>query len=131
MWTEGVSHQTLSLKNVAVQIRVGVGDSEKFGPQRVEVDVMLSRRCDGYRGEGLKHCMNYESLYHYLTENWPKRGHLELLEAWAEDLVGFCFRDHKVEACRVRLRKTEVFPGSATPEIDVLRYRRGSAQREG
>ena len=123
MWADGISSQTLSLKNVPVQIRVGVYDPEKAGPQTVEIDVELSRRHDGYRGEALEACLNYEPVYRYITEEWPKRDHLELLEAWAEDLLRFCFRDDKVEACRVRLRKPGIFDGIGVPEIEVLRYR--------
>ena len=41
----------------------------------------------------------------------------------AEGLVEFCLADPRVEACRVVIRKPEVYPGSATPEITVYRLR--------
>ena len=41
----------------------------------------------------------------------------------AEELVEFCLEDARVEACRVVIRKPEVYPGSATPEIAVYRRR--------
>ena len=41
----------------------------------------------------------------------------------AEGLVEFCMSDGRVEACRVVIRKPEVYPGSATPEIAVYRVR--------
>ena len=123
MWPEGTNVQTLSLKQVPVQLRLGAFDHERHQPQAVEVDVELSRRYDGYRGEGLEGCLNYDPLYRYITEDWPAREHVDLIEAWAEDLVMFCLRDPKVEACRVRLRKLDVFPGTAVPEIELVRYR--------
>jgi dihydroneopterin aldolase len=117
------SYQKLSLRQVRVQIRIGAYDQEKIEPQTVEVDVELARRHDGYRGEGLDECMNYDAIYRYLTEEWRARDHLELLEAWAEDLVRYCLADEKVEVCVVRIRKPDVYPGSAVPEIEVRRYR--------
>ncbi|MEM9629260.1 MAG: dihydroneopterin aldolase [Pseudomonadota bacterium] len=123
MWVSDSSYQKLSLKNAAVQIRVGAFEHEKRQPQTVEVDVELYRRHRGYRGEALDQCLNYEPIYRYLYDEWPKRDHTDLLEAWAEDLVNYCLRDDKVEACLVRLRKPDIFPDSAVPEIEVLRYR--------
>ncbi|MEM7025309.1 MAG: dihydroneopterin aldolase [Pseudomonadota bacterium] len=123
MWPAGTNYQKLSLSGVRVAIRVGAFAHEKTAPQTIEVDVELCRRHDGYRGEGLDGCLNYDPLYLYLTEDWPARDHLDLLEAWAEDLVGFCLEDHKVDACRIRIRKTEVYPGGAVPEIEVCRHR--------
>ena len=123
MWFSDSSYQKLSLKNAKVQIRVGAYEHEKQQAQTVQVDVELYRRHQGYRGEGLDQCMNYDPIYRYLYEEWPKRDHTDLLEAWAEDLVNYCLRDDKVEACLVRLRKPEIFPDLAIPEIEVLRYR--------
>ncbi len=123
MWPPEINAQTLSLNDVRVQIRLGAFDHERQAPQAVEVHVALSRRYDGYRGEGLDECLNYDPVYRYLTEDWPARDHVDLIEAWAEDLVNFCLRDPKVEACRVRLRKLEILPGAAAPEIELVRYR--------
>ncbi|MEL6964975.1 MAG: dihydroneopterin aldolase [Pseudomonadota bacterium] len=123
MWPPGVNAQTLSLKDVRVQIRLGAFDYERQDPQTVEVHVELSRRYDGYQGEDLSGCMNYDPVYRYVTEDWPMREHVDLIEAWAEDLVRFCLRDPIVEACRVRLRKVDIFPDTASPEIELVRYR--------
>ena len=123
MEADPLNYQTLALKGVAVSIRIGAHPSEKLGPQRVEVDVALSRRHDGYRNEGLDACMDYSRIHRYLTEEWPERGHQDLLESWAEDLIGFCMMDPKVETCRVAIRKPDIYPGNAFPEIDVMRQR--------
>lgn len=123
MWSEGSNAQKLSLKQVRVQIRLGAFVHEKTKPQTVEVDVELSRRYDGYQGEGLDDCLNYDPVYRYITEDWPARDHVDLIEAWADDLIGFCMRDQKVEACRVRIRKPDIYAGTAVPEIELVRYR--------
>lgn len=123
MGPEGSNYQKLSLKQVRVQIRLGAFPHERAEPQTVEVDVELARRHDGYRGEGLEDCLNYDPVYRYLTEDWPARDHVDLIEAWAEDLARFCLRDGKVEVCLVRLRKLDIFDGTAFPEIEIRRSR--------
>ena len=84
---------------VRVQLRVGAFANERTEPQTVEVDVELYRHHDAYRGGGLDDCLNYDLIYRYVTVDWPERGHVDLLEAWAEDLVGHCLGDARVDAC--------------------------------
>jgi 7,8-dihydroneopterin aldolase/epimerase/oxygenase len=123
MWPTASNYQKVSLRGVRVQLRVGAFAHERTEPQTVEVDVELYRRHDAYRGEGLDDCLNYDAVYRYVTVDWPARGHVDLLEAWAEDLVGHCMGDDRVDACRVRLRKAEIYSGTAVPEIEVVRHR--------
>lgn len=123
MWPTGSNYQKVSLRGVCVPIRLGVLAHEKTAPQTVEVDVELYRRHDAYRAEGLDDCLNYDAVYRYVTVEWPERGHADLLETWAEDLVGHCMGDDRVDACRVRLRKPDIYPGTAVPEIEVVRHR--------
>ena len=43
----------------------------------------------------------------------------------ADELVEFCMEDGRVEACRVVIRKPDVYPGSPVPEIALFRVRAG------
>lgn len=123
MWPTASNYQKVSLRGVRVQIRVGAFAHERTAPQTVEVDVELYRHHDAYRGEGLDECLNYDLIYRYVTLDWPERGHVDLLEAWAEDLVGHCLGDARIDACLVRLRKPDIYPGSAVPELELVRHR--------
>jgi dihydroneopterin aldolase len=123
MWPTHGTYQKLSLRGVRVQIRIGAFAHERHEPQTAEVDVELYRRYGAYRGEGLEGCLDYDPIYRYLTEDWPARDHVDLLEAWAEDLVGRCLEDSRVDACVVRIRKLDAYPGTAVAEIEVLRDR--------
>jgi len=128
MWPTAGNYQKVSLRGVRVQLRVGAFAHERTEPQTVEVDVELYRRHDAYRGDGLEACLNYDLIHRYVTVDWPGRGHVDLLEAWAEDLVGHCLEDARVDACRVRLRKPAIYPGGAVPEIEVVRHRAPAAR---
>ena len=123
MWNQAVSHQCLALRDVRVSVRIGVHAFEYEKPQMLSVDVELYRRQQRFTGTTLAECLDYDRLYHHVTQEWPARDHVELLEILADELAEVCLADDRVEACRVVIRKPEVYPGSATPEIAVYRVR--------
>jgi dihydroneopterin aldolase len=123
VWNPAVSHQCLALRDVRVNVRIGVHAFEYEKPQMLSVDVELYRRQDRFTGSTLAECLDYDRLYHHVTQEWPARDHVELLEMLADELAEVCLADRRVEACRVVIRKPEVYPGSATPEIAVYRIR--------
>jgi 7,8-dihydroneopterin aldolase/epimerase/oxygenase len=123
VWNPLVNHQCLALRDVHVAARVGVHAFEREKPQLLSVDVELYRRQERFTGTSLADCLDYDRLYYHITEQWPAREHVELLERLADDLADYCLADARVEACRVIIRKAEVYPGSAVPEITVYRLR--------
>ena len=123
MWNQAVSHQCLALRDVRVSVRIGVHAFEYEKPQMLSVDVELYRRQQRFTGTTLAECLDYDRLYHHVTQEWPARDHVELLEILADELAEVCLADDRVEACRVVIRKPEVYPGSAVPEITVYRLR--------
>lgn len=123
MWNQLASHQCLALRDVRVSVRIGVHAFEYEKPQLLSVDVELYRRQERFTGTTLADCLDYDRLYEHITGMWPTRAHVELLEQMADDLAELCLADHRVEACRVVIRKLEVYPGTATPEISIYRVR--------
>lgn len=121
MWNHQASHHCIALRDVRVAVCVGVHPEEHAGPQQLSIDVELYRRLDRFTSRDLVDCLDYDRVYHHLTQDWPAREHIELLEVLAEGLVEFCLADRRVEACRVVIRKLEIYPGTATPEIAVYR----------
>ena len=88
---------------------------------RPAVDPSALQGSQGAYGD--RDCLDYDRVYHHLTSVWPAREHVELLERLAEELIQVCLDDARVEACRVVIRKLEVYPGTAMPEISVWRGR--------
>ena len=123
MWNQLVSHQCLALRDVRVNVRIGLHAFEYEKPQLLSVDVELYRRQERFTGTSLADCLDYDRLYYHITKQWPAREHVELLERLADDLAEYCLLDARVEACRVIIRKLEVYPDSATPEITIYRTR--------
>ena len=123
MWDHRISHQCLALRDVRVAVRLGAFEQERREPQPVSVDVELYR-AQGAGGQvSLADCIDYDRVFRHLTETWPDRPHTDLLEHLAEDLIRFCLLDDRVEACRVVIRKLEIYAGYGVPEISVYRRR--------
>ncbi|GBD44949.1 Dihydroneopterin aldolase [bacterium HR40] len=127
MWWD-TDLECVALRKVGVRLRVGVEEGERQRRQRVVIDVELWRRHAGGRRGELAACLDYARLFRHLTEELPERPHVALLEDLAEELVTFCLADPRVEACRVVVRKPDIFAGRGVPEVAL--YRRRSC-REG
>jgi len=86
--------------------------------------VEMFRHRDAFTGSGVADCIDYDRVYGHITGRWtPARAHVDLLEQLLEELVAVCFEDARVEACRVALRKPDVYDGRAIPVVEVYRLR--------
>ena len=113
----------MALRDVALEVRIGAHAAEREAPQPVLVDVELYRHHGPFAEGRLADCLNYDRVFRHLVDEWPRRPHTDLLERLAEDLVGFCLEDERVEACRVIVRKPAIYAGRAMPAIEVYRLR--------
>jgi dihydroneopterin aldolase len=125
VWDKDCDRECLSLRDVRIPVRVGVYAQEHDAPQLLGVDVELYRKRGQFSGSTLADCLDYDRIHDHLTRVWPARPHVDLLELLAEDLIAVCLADARVDACRVVIRKLEIYPGTATPEISVWRGRGG------
>ena len=123
MWRSGEDWQCLALRNVTLEVRIGVYDAEKTAPQRISIDVELWRRAGGSPPRSLADCLDYDRIYRWLVDSWPGRAHVELLETLAEELVAKALEDARVEGCRAVIRKLDAYGGVGWPEIDLRRAR--------
>ena len=124
MWDRQASYHCLALKDVRIEVRLGVHQEERLAPQPVSVDVELYLHADAFTAVTLDDCLDYSRIFRHLTQVWPQRPHVDLLEQLAEDLIDVCLQDARVEACRVVIRKLAIYGGRAVPEITVYRQRR-------
>lgn len=123
MWDPGRDYECVALRDVAVEVRLGVNPEERLAPQPVSVDVELYRAATaGGAGRGDDY-LDYDRVFRHLTRSWPDRPHTDLLEELAEDLVRFCLEDGRAEACRVVVRKPAIYAGRAVPAVELYRRR--------
>jgi dihydroneopterin aldolase len=123
-WDADAGYERVALENLTVELQVGINPSERGRAQRLLATVELFRHRDAFAGAGVADCIDYDRVYRHITGNWtPARPHADLLEQLVEELVAVCFEDARVEACRVALRKPDVYDGRAIPVVEVYRLR--------
>ena len=126
MWDMDRSFERVTLRDVAISVRIGAFEKERQSPQRIVLDLDLFRHRGTFPEAGrLEDALDYHRLFRFLTETLPSLPHVRLLEELAETVIAFCLEDGRVEACRVLVRKPEVYGGKARPELEVHRRRDG------
>ena len=125
-WDAGASYERVALEDLVVELQVGIDRRERVPgkAQRLLVGVEMFRHRDAFSGSSVADCLDYDRVYRHIAAHWsPARAHVDLLEQLLEELVALCFADARVEACRVAIRKPEVYDGRAVPVVEVYRLR--------
>jgi 7,8-dihydroneopterin aldolase/epimerase/oxygenase len=124
LWDAQASYERVALEDLIVELQVGINPWERGKAQRLLATVEMFRHRDAFTGSGVADCIDYDRVYRHITGRWiPARAHVDLLEQLLEELVAVCFEDARVEACRVALRKPDVYDGRAVPVVEVYRLR--------
>ena len=126
LWEAHASYERVALEDLAVELQVGIDQWERVPgkTQRLLVTVEMFRHRDAFLGSSIADCIDYDRVYRHVAAHWtPARAHVDLLEQLLEELVALCFEDARVEACRVAIRKPEVYDGHAVPAVEVYRLR--------
>ena len=114
----------VSLKNVQLNVRCGLHPWERHPekPNRILVSVDMYADAPGAAfGAGEARIIDYDAVRNGLLK-WEGRDHVDLLETLIEDAMTLCFRDPQVQACRVAIRKPDIF--NETEEAGVEMFRR-------
>lgn len=125
-FSAGTEFYKVEINDIRVDnMKVGVAAWEKHPDktQLIFVDVALYRAIGAFATNSIDDCMNYVDVIQHITDTWPHRPHTDLLETLLQELVTFCFKDKKVDACRVKIRKPHVFNGMAIPSVEIFRLR--------
>ena len=126
LWDAQASYERVALEDLAVELQVGINQWERVPgrAQRLLVTVEMFRHRDAFSGSSVADCIDYDRVYSHIAAHWrPARAHVDLLEQLLEELVALCLEDARVEACRVAIRKPEVYEGRAVPLVEVYRLR--------
>lgn len=92
------------LKEIETNVRIGLYEEEKKGPQTLLIDVDLWSS-KNYPKNTKDDFIDYDPLRELICEEWPERPHTELLETLAQEVIDFAFKDLRIEAVRVQITK--------------------------
>ncbi len=118
------SYTKVSLDKVRLSLHIGYFAWEQEAGKRwpVDVSVDLYTSQTEWPQPTLKTIIDYNRVHAYL-QSWAEQPHRAFMEDYAEDLLGFCFLDPRVEACQVRLAKPDIYPDATSASIEIVRTR--------
>jgi dihydroneopterin aldolase len=121
-------HIRMVLRDLVVEVSIGLHPWEQLRPQRLVVNVEAwAYVAAPYTQEDAALILDYDAIRNVIREDWPKRGHMKLLEPLAEELIQLCFNHAAVAAARVRLEKPDIFSEAQGVGIELYRRRKASA----
>lgn len=126
-WDAAADYIRVVLRDVEVQAHVGLHAWERHPerPSRLLITVeMFAHLARGRATAGEKPVIDYDRVRNGL-QGWSSRPHTPLLETLAEEVVGLCFADASVEACRVSIVKPDIFHDAAGAGVELYRVRPG------
>ena len=101
----------LFLRDYSLPINIGVHDFEKQAPQRVliNVDLYVPLAQSRPTNDQLDEVVDYDFIRRSVTER-VARGHIQLQETLADDLLALMLAHPRVRAARVSTAKPDVYP---------------------
>ena len=97
------------LDAVEVPLKIGIFPHEEKAPQRVVVDVELFADPKTYlKTVNLDTIIDYGAVYNRIT-SWAERPQVQLIEDYLKEMMALCFDFEAVTACRVAIKKIDVF----------------------
>ena len=101
----------LFLRNHEVRVDIGVHDFEKRAPQRMlfNVDLYVPLALSTPKDDRLDEVVDYDFIRRAIAER-VARGHIELQETLADDLLKLMLAHPNVRAARVSTEKPDVYP---------------------
>jgi dihydroneopterin aldolase len=72
------------------------------------------------RPQSLEQCINYEKIYQLVTQEWPRRPHVILLESYITELLEYTFRsDERVTYVKASIAKPDIFPDAESIGVEA------------
>jgi 7,8-dihydroneopterin aldolase/epimerase/oxygenase len=125
VWDPNRSHIRVELRGITTEAHVGLHawERHKERPSRLIVDVEMLAPTEGALAGGAP-LIDYDDV-RAAIKSWPARAHTDLLETLAEELVALCLAIPAVQACRVSVRKPDIFNEVAEAGVELFRVRGG------
>lgn len=112
------------VRDMVVEVRIGIHPWERHRPQRLVVNVeMFARAPAPGSWKELGDVLDYDRIRDRVKGEWPDRPHVDFLETYVEELIALCFADPRCEAARVSITKPDIFPETAAVGVEVFRRR--------
>lgn len=130
MSAENQSCITVFLDDIDVVMSIGICGHERAADfkQTVRVSVKLYQNKARLAVGGIEDCLDYSKIHDFVAA-WADRDHVDLVETLAAELTDKCLEDKRVDACRVRISKPDIYQDTDAVGIEI--YRKREDQHDG
>ena len=111
----------LFLRDVEVAVRIGVHDFEQLSPQRLlfNVDLYVPLAQSTPQSDQISEVVDYDFVRLSILAR-VQRGHIQLQETLADDVLHLMLAHPGVRAARVSTEKPDVYPDCAAVGVEVF-----------
>lgn len=102
------SHVRIFLDSIEVHLHIGIYPHEQDAPQRVVVDVALYADLGYLKTVTAETIIDYGVIRGAITA-WAERSQVLLIEDYLKELVDLSFAHEQVIACRLAIKKADIF----------------------
>src|SRR5450432_2629021 len=122
-WSTDKGYVRMMIRDLVTEVRLGLHPWERHPekPQRIVVNVDMYA-APRKRGGKKPSVVDYDPIRAALKK-WPRRKHTVFIETLLEELVTLCFRDDRVQACRVSILKPDIYNEAAGAGVEIFRVR--------
>lgn len=110
------------IKDLTLNMSIGVYDHEKQKPQRVIVNIEMYIASGGYDDENLDSTVCYETVTNQITALATQK-HYNLVETFAEDIAALCLQNPRIQSLTIEAEKPDIMPGSTRVGVKISRSR--------
>lgn len=120
----GDPYSKIFVQDMEVDMLIGVYDHEKASRQRVIVTVegWIDVPGAAWKDDALNQTVNYEKIVSVIRY-FAERGHINLVETFAERIAEFCLQETLLRQVRVRIEKPDAFASARAVGVEVSRSR--------
>jgi dihydroneopterin aldolase len=123
-WTAESGYVRMMIRDLVTEVRLGLHPWERHPekPQRIVVNIELYAAPKSAKYKDVSAVVDYDYIRNALRK-WPRRKHTVFIETLLEELVKLCFKDKRVQACRVSIFKPDIYNEAAGAGVEVYKVR--------
>lgn len=105
------SYDTVIIRDLEIEMSIGVHPQEKEDKQRVIIDLDL--HVEPYEGtnDELRDTVCYEKTVHEITAICRSK-HYNLVETLAHEILNLCLQNKHIKEAKITIVKPDIMPGS-------------------
>lgn len=112
------------LKNITVNILIGINPEEKINKQTVIISAVLNTDCKkAALSDDIADAVDYSVIHDEIVEH-ANSTHYDLIETLAENVAAICLKSEAVKKCKVRIDKPEALEFAESVAVEISRSQR-------